>query len=98
MGHDDEAIAQPFAGIVSTGATVTPCSMSLAPQVAAAKAGLEASGVTPFEFSTITVADSMGMNHPGMRYSLVSREIIADSIEAVRNPTSHARHCCWDVV
>jgi dihydroxy-acid dehydratase len=83
MGHDDRAIAQPFAGVVSTGATVTPCSMSLAPQVAAAKEGLAASGVTPFEFATITVADSMSMNHAGMRYSLVSREIIADSLDAV---------------
>lgn len=83
MGHDDAAIARPFAGVVSTGATVTPCSMSLAPQVAAAKQGLVAEGVTPFEFGTITVADSMSMNHSGMRYSLVSREIIADSIEAV---------------
>lgn len=83
MGHDDRAIGQPFAGIVSTGASVTPCAMSLGPQVAAAKLGLAAGGVTPFEFSTITVADSMSMNHPGMRFSLVSREIIADSIEAV---------------
>nr|WP_047165517.1 dihydroxy-acid dehydratase [Sphingomonas sp. Y57] len=83
MGHDDVAIGQPFAGIVSTGASVTPCSMSLAPQAEAAKAGLQAAGVTPFEFSTITVADSMSMNHAGMRFSLVSREIIADSIEAV---------------
>ena len=83
MGHDAAAIAQPFAGVVSTGGTVTPCSMSLGPQVAAACDGLRASGITPFEFSTITVADSMSMNHPGMRFSLVSREIIADSIEAV---------------
>ena len=83
MGHDAAAIAQPFAGLVSTGGSVTPCSMSLAPQVAAARDGLKAAGITPFEFSTITVADSMSMNHPGMRFSLVSREIIADSIEAV---------------
>lgn len=83
MGHDEAAIARPFAGVVSTGASVTPCSMSLAPQVAAAKLGLAAGGVTPFEFSTITVADSMSMNHAGMRFSLVSREIIADSVEAV---------------
>ena len=83
MGHDEAAIAQPFAGIVTTGASVTPCSMSLAPQVAAAKGGLKSGRVTPFEFSTITVADSMSMNHAGMRFSLVSREIIADSIEAV---------------
>ncbi|MCB1340092.1 MAG: dihydroxy-acid dehydratase [Pseudooceanicola sp.] len=83
MGHDDRAIASPFAGIVSTGAEVTPCSMSLPPQVAAAKSGLHREGVTPFEFSTITVADSMSMNHPGMRFSLVSRDIIADSVDAV---------------
>ena len=83
MGHDDDAIAQPFAGLVSTGGEVTPCAMTLPPQVAAAKAGLQRDGITPFEFSTITVADSMVMNHPGMRFSLVSREIIADSIEAV---------------
>ena len=83
MGHDEAAIARPFAGLVSTGASVTPCSMSLKPQVEAAQLGLQAGGVTPFEFSTITVADSMSMNHAGMRFSLVSREIIADSVEAV---------------
>jgi len=83
MGLSTEDIAKPFAGVVSTGGSVTPCSMSLAPQVAAAKGGLIAGGVVPFEFSTITVADSMSMNHPGMRFSLVSREIIADSLEAV---------------
>src|SRR5687768_5594974 len=83
MGHDLAAIQRPFAGIVSTAASVTPCSMSLAPQSAAAREGIIAGGVTPFEFSTITVADSMSMNHAGMRFSLVSREIIADSIEAV---------------
>jgi len=83
MGHDAAAIARPFAGIVSTAASVTPCSMSLGPQVQAARDGLNAEGITPFEFSTITVADSMSMNHEGMRFSLVSREIIADSIEAV---------------
>ena len=83
MGHDDAAIAQPFVGMVSTGGTVTPCTMSLGPQLAGARRGLAAGGATVFEFSTITVADSMAMNHPGMRFSLVSREIIADSIEAV---------------
>ena len=83
MGHDDLAISQPFAGLVSTGGSVTPCTMSLPAQVAAARDGLVASGITPFEFSTIAVADSMSMNHPGMRFSLVSRELIADSIEAV---------------
>ncbi|MFV0244445.1 MAG: dihydroxy-acid dehydratase [Qingshengfaniella sp.] len=83
MGHDDQALASPFVGVVSTGAEVTPCSMSLPPQVVAAKAGLHRENITPFEFSTITVADSMTMNHRGMRFSLVSREIIADSVDAV---------------
>jgi len=83
MGHDDAAIARPFVGVVGAGGDVTPCSMSLPPQIAEAKTGLVLADATPFEFSTITVADSMSMNHPGMRYSLVSREIIADSIEAV---------------
>ena len=83
MGLSDASLQQPFGALVSTGADVTPCSMTLAPQVDRAKAGLTQSGVTPFVFSTITVADSMAMNHAGMRYSLVSRELIADSIEAV---------------
>jgi dihydroxy-acid dehydratase len=83
MGHDSAAIAKPFAGIVSAGGSVTPCAMSLPAQAIQVKAGLDECGVTAFDFSTITVADSMSMNHPGMRFSLVSREIIADSIEAV---------------
>ena len=83
MGHDEAAMAAPFVGVVSAGGEVTPCSMSLPAQAAEVKAGLRACGVTPFEFATITVADSMSMNHAGMRFSLVSREIIADSVEAV---------------
>jgi dihydroxy-acid dehydratase len=83
MGLSDAQLAQPFGALVSTGAEVTPCSMTLAPQVDRAKSGLAREGVTPFSFSTITVADSMAMAHAGMRYSLVSRELIADSIEAV---------------
>jgi dihydroxy-acid dehydratase len=83
MGHDDAAIAKPFIGIASTGGSVTPCAMTLAPQAAEAKAGVVAAGATAFEFGTITVADSMAMNHAGMRFSLVSRELIADSVEAV---------------
>jgi dihydroxy-acid dehydratase len=90
MGHDDAAIARPFAGVVAAGGEVTPCSLSLPGQVKAAKEGLAGAGVTPFEFATITVADSMAMNHAGMRFSLVSREIIADSIEAV------VRAHCYD--
>ncbi len=83
MGLSEAQIAQPFIGVVTTEAQVTPCTMGLAAQAQHAKRGIAAAGGTPFEFTTITVADSMTMNHKGMRFSLVSREIIADSIEAV---------------
>ena len=83
MGLDDEAIARPMVGVVSTHGEVTPCSMTLGPQAAAAKEGVKAAGGCPREFTTISVSDGLSMNHRGMRMSLVSREIIADSIEAV---------------
>jgi len=83
MGLDDAAIARPMVGVVSTQGENTPCSMSLAPQAQAAKMGVAAAGGTPREFTTISVSDGVSMNHRGMRFSLVSREIIADSIEAV---------------
>lgn len=83
MGHDDQALESPFVGIAHTASEVTPCTMSLRPQVEAAKLGVTREQMTPFEFGTITVADSMSMNHRGMRFSLVSREIIADSIDSV---------------
>ena len=83
MGLDDAAIARPMIGVVTTHGEVTPCSLSLAPQAQAAKAGIEAEGGTPREFTTISVSDAISMNHQGMKFSLISREIIADSIEAV---------------
>ncbi len=92
MGLSEAQIAQPFIGVVTTEAQVTPCTMGLAAQAQHAKRGIAAAGGTPFEFTTITVADSMTMNHKGMRFSLVSREIIADSIEAVA--TGH----CYDAL
>ena len=82
MGLDDKRIAQPFVAIGAPGGTMTPCTMALPPQIAEASTGIAEAGGTPFEFATMMVADSMGMNHRGMRMSLVSREIIADSIEA----------------
>jgi len=83
MGLDDEAIANPFVGVVSTHGENTPCSLSLRPQAEAAKAGVWAAGGTPFEFTTVSVSDGVSMNHRGMRMSLLSRELIADSIELV---------------
>ena len=82
-GMDDEAIAKPFIGVMSTHGENTPCSMSLRPQAEAAKLGVAAAGGTPIEFTTVSVSDGTSMNHKGMRMSLVSRELIADSIELV---------------
>ncbi|MEQ9814739.1 MAG: dihydroxy-acid dehydratase [Azospirillaceae bacterium] len=83
MGLDDAAIARPMIGVASTKGETTPCSMTLGPQAEAAKTGVERAGGCPREFTTITVADSLSMNHEGMKFSLVSRELIADSVEAV---------------
>jgi dihydroxy-acid dehydratase len=83
MGLSDEDMAKPFIGIVSTHGEVTPCSMTLGPQAEEAKAGVGAAGGTGRLFTTISVSDGLSMNHLGMRFSLVSRELIADSIEAV---------------
>ena len=83
MGLDDEAIARPMVGVVSQKGETTPCNMTHYAQVEFAKEGVQMAGGTPREFTTISVSDGIGMNHEGMKFSLVSREIIADSIEAV---------------
>ncbi|MEO7405058.1 MAG: dihydroxy-acid dehydratase [Burkholderiales bacterium] len=83
MGLDDAAMAKPFVGVCSTHGENTPCSLGLRPQAEAAKMGVAAAGGTPFEFTTISVSDGVSMNHRGMRMSLLSRELIADSIELV---------------
>lgn len=83
MGLDDETIARPMIGVVSMKGDVTPCNMTHGPQAEAAKEGVTRAGGTPREFTTISISDGIGMNHEGMKFSLVSRELIADSIEAV---------------
>jgi len=83
MGLDDAAIARPMIGVVSQKGEQTPCNMTHDFQVEAAKAGIEEAGGTPREFSTISISDGISMNHEGMKFSLLSRELIADSIEAV---------------
>src|SRR5256885_5226226 len=83
MGLDDEALARPMIGVVSMKGEQTPCNMTHDFQVDAAKAGIAEAGGTPREFTTISVSDGISMNHEGMKFSLVSRELIADSIEAV---------------
>lgn len=83
MGLDDAAIARPMVGVVSMKGEQTPCNMTHGFQVDAAKEGIAEAGGTPREFTTISVSDGISMNHEGMKFSLVSREVIADSIEAV---------------
>jgi dihydroxy-acid dehydratase len=83
MGLDDAAIAKPMIGVVSMKGEQTPCNMTHGFQVDAAKQGIAEAGGTPREFTTISVSDGISMNHEGMKFSLVSRELIADSIEAV---------------
>jgi len=81
-GLDDDAIKKPLVAVVHTWSDISPCNMGLRELARHAAAGIRAAGGTPVEFNTIAVTDGMAMGTPGMRYSLVSREIIADSIEA----------------
>jgi dihydroxy-acid dehydratase len=90
MGLDDAAMARPFIGVVSTAGEMTPCNLPLAAQAAAAKTGIARAGGTPREFTTVSVSDGLSMNHQGMKFSLISRELIADSIETV------VRAHCYD--
>src|SRR5438270_6148298 len=83
LGLSDAASAKPFVGVASTDGRVTPCNALLGGFAREAAAGVREAGGAPFDFASISVADSMSMNHGGMRYSLVSREIIADGVEAV---------------
>jgi dihydroxy-acid dehydratase len=83
MGLDDEAMSRPFIGIVTTAGETTPCNGTLAEQAAHAHAGVLEAGGTPRAFTTISVSDGISMNHQGMKCSLVSREVIADSVELV---------------
>ncbi|MDE1811275.1 MAG: dihydroxy-acid dehydratase [Thaumarchaeota archaeon] len=81
MGLDDNDLGKPFVGVSHSGNEATPCNIHLGRLATHAKAGVESAGGTPREFSTIAVSDGIAMGHEGMKSSLVSREIIADSIE-----------------
>src|SRR5579863_4201238 len=81
MGVTEEQLAQPIVGVVTTWNEAAPCNISLARQAQAAKRGVNEAGGTPREFTTITVTDGIAMGHAGMKSSLVSREVIADSVE-----------------
>jgi dihydroxy-acid dehydratase len=81
MGLTEKEIAQPLVGVATCWNEAAPCNISLSRQAQAAKRGVKAAGGTPREFTTITVTDGIAMGHEGMKSSLVSREIIADSVE-----------------
>jgi dihydroxy-acid dehydratase len=81
MGLTDAEIAQPLVGVATCWNEAAPCNIALSRQAQAAKAGVKAAYGTPREFTTITVTDGIAMGHAGMKSSLVSRELIADSVE-----------------
>jgi dihydroxy-acid dehydratase len=81
MGLTEDQINQPLVGVATTWNEAAPCNITLSRQAQAAKKGVAAAGGTPREFTTITVTDGIAMGHAGMKSSLVSREIIADSVE-----------------
>ena len=81
MGLSDEDLTKPFIGVCHTGNEATPCNIHLPSLAQKAKEGVKDAGATPREFSTIAVSDGIAMGHEGMKSSLISREVIADSIE-----------------
>ena len=81
MGMTDAEIAQPFVGVATCWNEAAPCNISLMRQAQAVKLGVKAAKGTPREFATITVTDGIAMGHAGMKSSLVSRDLIADSVE-----------------
>ncbi|MEA3133790.1 MAG: dihydroxy-acid dehydratase [Gammaproteobacteria bacterium] len=83
VGFTEDDFNKPQVGIASTWSNLTPCNMHIDELARLAAAGVEAQGAKAITFSTITVSDGISMGTPGMRYSLVSREVIADSIETV---------------
>ncbi|MFC1533188.1 dihydroxy-acid dehydratase [Thermodesulfobacteriota bacterium] len=81
MGYTDEELARPIIGIANSANEVIPGHRHLDDMASAAKMGIAMAGGTPMEFSTIGVCDGIAMGHEGMKYSLISRELIADSVE-----------------
>ncbi len=83
VGMGDDDFAKPQIGVASSWNEITPCNLSLDRLAKAVKDGVHAAGGYPLEFGTISVSDGISMGHEGMHYSLVSREVIADSVETV---------------
>ncbi len=83
LGCTDEELQRPFVGVVSSFTEIVPGHMHLRNVADAVKAGVRMAGGTPFEANTIAICDGLAMGHSGMKYSLASRELIADSVESV---------------
>ena len=83
MGYTDEEIARPMIGVANSKNEIIPGHVNLDKIAEAVKTGIRMAGGTPIEFSTIGVCDGIAMNHEGMKYSLASRELIADSVEVM---------------
>ncbi len=92
MNLTEKDVAKPFVGVVSTWNEAAPCNIALMRQAQSVKKGVKSSGGTPREFCTITVTDGIAMGHEGMKSSLVSRDIIADSAELT------VRGHCYDAL
>lgn len=82
LGQDDDDIVRPHIGVFHTGGEMSPCNLPLREQAQHAKTGIYAAGGMPHECPVVSVSDGLSIAHAGMRYSLVSRELIADSVEA----------------
>ena len=83
MGYDDEDLSSPMVGVANPAADITPCNVHLDDVAASAYDGIDDSAGMPIEFGTITISDAISMGTEGMKASLVSRELIADSVELV---------------
>src|SRR5438067_4005534 len=83
IGYDEEALSKPIVAVANTWIETMPCNFHLRALGAKVKEGIRAAGGTPMELNTIAISDGITMGTPGMRAALVSREVIADSIELV---------------
>jgi dihydroxy-acid dehydratase len=83
MGYDDEDLSSPMVGVANPAADITPCNVHLDDVAASAYEGIDDSAGMPIEFGTITISDAISMGTEGMKASLISRELIADSVELV---------------
>ncbi|MFO1026932.1 MAG: dihydroxy-acid dehydratase [Acetobacteraceae bacterium] len=92
MGLSEDEIAQPFVGVATCWNEAAPCNIALSRQAQSVKRGVAETGGTPREFTTITVTDGIAMGHQGMKSSLVSRDLIADSVELT------VRGHCYDAL